>query len=39
MRYRKPVSVVTRRLLHRLDAESIRDLAICREWLDLGNSR
>src|SRR5262249_4315654 len=35
MRYRKPVSVATRRLLPRLEAEPIRDLAICREWRDI----
>jgi GT2 family glycosyltransferase len=34
IRYRKPVSVATRWLLHRLEAEPIRDLAACQEWLD-----
>jgi GT2 family glycosyltransferase len=33
-RYRTPVSVVTRRLLRRLEAEPVHDLTTCQEWLD-----
>jgi GT2 family glycosyltransferase len=34
LRFRRPISHVTRRLLHRLDREVVRDLDQCPEWVD-----
>jgi GT2 family glycosyltransferase len=38
LRYRKAVSVKTRLLLRRLEAEPVRDLTTCQEWLDTAQS-
>jgi GT2 family glycosyltransferase len=38
LQYRKPVSVATRRLLHRLEGEPIFDLSACQEWRDAAES-